>query len=109
MKTSQIMKDALETTHKMTSHQIFTETRRKVGANYEVFWRTTAMRNPSFMPNKMDNTGWCHAQLQHTDSLSVSLQRKSLSAAEGQAMAAMTIRTLKTMTADDTLARFSKM
>ncbi len=49
--------------------------------------------------------------IQHTDSLSVCLQRKSLSAAEVQTMAAMTIRTLKTMTADDrpTLALFSKM
>ena len=36
------------------------------------------------------------------------LQRKSLSAAEGQAMTAMTIRTLKTMTADDTFALFWK-
>ena len=47
--------------------------------------------------------------LQHTDSLSVCLQRKSLSAAEGQAMAAMTISTLKSMTwltADDTFALF---
>ena len=35
-----------------------------------------------------------HNLLQHTDSLSVCLQRKSLSAAEGQALAAMTIRTL---------------
>ena len=47
--------------------------------------------------------------LQHTgSSLSVCLQRKSLSAAEGQAMTAMTIRTLKTMTADDTCALFWK-
>ena len=45
---------------------------------------------------------------QHTDSLSVCLQRKSLSAAEGQAMAAMTIRTLKTMISDDTFAVFWK-
>ena len=46
--------------------------------------------------------------IQHTDSLSVCLQRKSLSAAEVQTMAAMTIRTLKTMTADDTFALFRK-
>ena len=44
--------------------------------------------------------------LQHTDSLSVCMQRKSFSAAERQAMAAMTIRTLKNMTADDTFALF---
>ena len=46
--------------------------------------------------------------LQHTDSLSVCLQRKSLSASEGQTMAAMTIRTSKTMTADDTFVLFLK-
>ena len=44
--------------------------------------------------------------LQHTDSLSVCLQRKSLSAAEGEALAAMTIRTLKNMRADDNFALF---
>ena len=46
--------------------------------------------------------------LQHTHSLSVCLQRNSLSAAEGQTMAAMIIRTLKTMTADDTFTLFWK-
>ena len=46
--------------------------------------------------------------LQHTDSLSVCLQRKSLSAAEGQALAAMTIRILKNMRADDKCALFWK-
>ena len=46
--------------------------------------------------------------LQHTDSLSVCLQRKSLSEAEGQALAAMTIRTLKNMRADDKFALFWK-
>ena len=44
----------------------------------------------------------------HTDSLSVCLQRKSLSAAEGQALAAMTIRTLNNMRADDKFALFWK-
>ena len=39
--------------------------------------------------------------LQHNDSLSVCLQRCRFSAAEGQALAAMTIRTLKNMRADD--------
>ena len=39
MKTSRIVKDALETTHEITRlvKIIFTEARRKVGANYEVF------------------------------------------------------------------------
>ena len=46
--------------------------------------------------------------LQHTHSLSVYLQRKSLSAAECQAMAALTIRTLKNMRADDNFALFWK-
>ena len=46
--------------------------------------------------------------LQHTDSFSVCLQRKSLSAAESQALAAMTIRTLKNMRADDKCALFWK-
>ena len=50
----------------------------------------------------------CGIMLQHTDSLSVCLQRKSLSAAEGQALAAMTIRTLKNMRADDKFALFWK-
>ena len=44
--------------------------------------------------------------LQHTDSLSVCLHRKSLSAAEGQALAAMTIRTLKNVRGDDKFALF---
>ena len=45
---------------------------------------------------------------QHTDSLSVCLQRKSLSAAEGLSLAVMTIRTLKSMRAADTFALFCK-
>ena len=44
--------------------------------------------------------------LQHTDSVSVCLQRKLFSAAEGQALATMTIRTLKSMRADDKFALF---
>ena len=48
--------------------------------------------------------------LQHADSLSVCLQRKSLSAAEGQVLAIFksTIRTLKNMRADDKFALFWK-
>ena len=46
--------------------------------------------------------------LQHTDSLSVCLQRKSHSAAECQGLAAMTIITLKSMRADDYFALFWK-
>ena len=46
--------------------------------------------------------------LQHTDSLSVCLQRKSHSAAECQGLAAMTIITLKNMRADDYFALFWK-
>ncbi len=46
--------------------------------------------------------------LQHTDSLSVCLQRKWLYAAEGQAIAVMTISTLKSMTVDDKFALFWK-
>ena len=44
--------------------------------------------------------------LQPTDSLSVYLKRKSLSAAEGQALADMTIKTLKSMITDDKCALF---
>ena len=46
--------------------------------------------------------------LQHIVCLSVCLQRKSLCAAEGEALAAMTIRTLKNMRADDAFALFWK-
>ena len=46
--------------------------------------------------------------LLHTDSLSMCLQRKSLSAAEGRSLAVMTIITLKNMRAYDKFALFCK-
>jgi len=54
--------------------------------------------------------GLCLGQalLQHADMLSVALQHQDLSAAEGQALAAMTVKTLRTLRSDEQFQIFWK-